>query len=81
MINIVVKLIRYGLDKVKRKRKQQKAENANSLDISVSNIKKIEILNTFKDWDNREDISIILFFTYSLRYIHIAENWNQQKVL
>jgi hypothetical protein len=49
MINIVVKLIRYGLDKVKRKRKQQKAENANSLDISVSNIKKIEILNTFKD--------------------------------
>ena len=46
---MVVKLIKYGLDKVNRKRKQQKAENANSLDINVSNMKQSDTLNTFQD--------------------------------
>ena len=46
---MVVKLIKYGLDRVNRKRKQQKAENANSLDINVSNMKQSDTLNTFQD--------------------------------
>ena len=46
---MVVKLIKYGLDKVNRKRKQQTAENANSLDINVSNMKQSDTLNMFQD--------------------------------
>lgn len=48
-IKMVVKLIKYGFDKVNRKRKQQKAENANSSDINVSNMKQSDTLNTFQD--------------------------------
>ena len=46
---MVVKLIKYGLDRVNRKRKQQKAENANSSDINVSKMKQSDTLNTFQD--------------------------------
>ena len=46
---MVVKLIKYGLDRVNKKRKQQKAENANSSDINVSKMKQSDTLNTFQD--------------------------------